>query len=486
MADEETVETPEEPDESRRRRWPAVTAVAAAVTLIAGGLFAAQGLWGDEDPEGTPPAAGGEGETSAAELVLDDAVGAPDLGIATLVPAGELPSAPESAAVYRYQDDAVSRETAEALAAALDVEGELDERDDGSWSTPTDDPALSSLTVWPEAPGGWTYTPGEVAWESEPGGDPVDAEEALRTAEPVLTVLGLDDETARISADTVQGPVRTVEAVPLLDGLPAVGLETTLYIGPYGTLQGATGALALPEAAEERATVGARQALDAYNSDPNRPVVGYAEPQCAGVAEPVPFAEGEPAPMPPMDDELLECASATDELPATAETAAELGLVLHTSENEPVLVPSWLFEVTLPDDGTVVATWPAVDYRQAETQSGEDGGSSPADPGEGAEGDGVAPGEGGEQDLDTGMSVESYESDATSLTVTYWAGVCDEHRLVAEESEDTVRVSVEPVDPEPGRECIALAEEQTGELTLDAPIGDRTLVDPTGAELSVR
>ena len=476
MVDEESVETPEEPDESKRRRWPAVTAVAAAVTLIAGGLYGAQNLWGDDGSGPATPSSGGEGGTSAAELVLDDAVGAPGLGIATLVPAGELPSAPEIAAVYRYPERTVSREAAEELATALGVERELTEQDDGTLLTPTDDATLASLVVRPEAPGTWTYGPGlsEERQLAPLEGDPVDAAEALRAAEPVLTALGLDEDTARIDADTVEGPLRTVEAVPLLDGLPTVGLETTLYVGPDGELQGAMGALALPEAAEEHSTVGARQALDAYNSDPNRPAVGSAEPQCAGVAEPMPFAEGEPAPVPPMDDEPLECGAVTDDKPESAETTAELGLVLHQSEGEPVLVPSWLFEITLPDAGPAEASWPAVEYRPADP-AGTGEGSAPANPGEG-----------GEQDLDTGMSVESYEQDDTSLTVTFWAGVCDEHRLVAEESEDTVQVSVEPVDPQPGRECIALAEEQTGELTLDTPIGDRTLVDPTGTELSVR
>jgi hypothetical protein len=47
-------------------------------------------------------------------------------------------------------------------------------------------------------------------------------------------------------------------------------------------------------------------------------------------------------------------------------------------------------------------------------------------------------------------------------------------------------VTIDAVDPEPGRNCIAVAEEQSTEVRLAEPVGDRTLLDERGEELRVR
>ncbi|TDC69598.1 hypothetical protein [Streptomyces hainanensis] len=480
MADDETSETAESPetpqapaDEPRRRRWPAVTAVAAAVTLIAGGVFGAQSLWGDGSsaPE-TQPAGSGGGAADGA-LPLDDSAGLPWGSYAALVPAGELPEAPERASIYRYQDGAVTEEAAAGLAETLGVDGELRESSGDTWTAAGPDAELPPLTVLRQAPGFWSYGGSVSAAEPAPteSAEPIGADEALRAAEPLLTALGLDADTARLTADQVAGSTRTVQAVPLVDGLPTVGLETELHYDADGSLLMAYGALALPEPAEERTTIGAQQALDAYNTDPDRPVIAPAEPQCVGTGS------GPAEPMPPADGEPLECGPVTEtDKPENAEATAELGLVLHQSEGSPVLVPSWLFTT----DGVLATSWPAVDHRvEPAAGSGETG-----ETGEGS------PGESGEQPADpgpideTGMTVESYAPDDESLTITFWAGVCDEYTLVADESDDTVRVTVEATSPAPDGECIALAEQQTGELALTAPIADRTLLDEAGQELS--
>ncbi|WP_461036204.1 hypothetical protein [Streptomyces mayteni] len=440
--------------------------MAAAVTLIAGGVFGAQGLWGDGSsaPETQPAGSGGRVAPEGA-LPLDDPAGLPGGSYAALVPAGELPDAPERASIHRYQDGAVTEEAAAGLAEALGVDGEVRESSGDTWTAAGPDAELPPLTVLRQAPGFWTY--GGAMSAADPtateSAEPIGADEALRAAEPLLSALGLDADTARLNADQVAGSTRTVEAVPLVDDLPTVGLETELQYAADGSLLMASGALALPEPAEDRSTIGAQQALDAYNANPDRAMVAPAEPQCVGPAEPMPPADGEP----------LECGPTTeDDKPENAEASAELGLVLHQSDGAPVLVPSWLFTT---DDG-LTTSWPAVEYHVEPTA--ESGEGSPGESGD----SGVQPADPGPIE-ETGMTVDSYAPDAESLTITFWAGVCDEYTLVAEESDDTVRVTVEPVSPDPGRDCIALAEQQTGELTLTTPIADRTLLDQSGQEI---
>lgn len=61
--------------------------------------------------------------------------------------------------------------------------------------------------------------------------------------------------------------------------------------------------------------------------------------------------------------------------------------------------------------------------------------------------------------------------------MTFWAGVCATYEAHATEDGTTVRVTVTESKPDPGKVCVLVAKELTRTLTLDAPLGDRKVVD---------
>lgn len=374
-----------------------------------------------------------------------------------------------------------------------------------------------SLTVTGEAPGYWSYgadvhdvitdnvePDGPDASVSSPeipvddGGSPPSTEEALRVAEPLLADLGLAD--ADVDAELTAGSQRVVRAYPVVDGLPVNGLRTELYIGADGEVASAAGALAATEVGEERAvTADAPRAVESYNGTlAELPVpeiacgpTDYAEP----VPDDVPESRRESEPVPPIEPGTVpDCPSGTEK-PAPMDVTAEFGLALHYTEQEAVLVPSWLFTGTLTGGIPTVLSHPAVAFEYAADGGVSDEPAEPAEPGsepgsgpDTGSGSGSAPADpGADADIpDTGWSIAPYEESDTTLTLRFWGGVCDDYVAVPDESGDEVTVSLETAHPDETRECIMLAEEQTTEIALDEAIGDRALLDERGETIPVR
>ncbi|MDT0344668.1 hypothetical protein [Streptomyces litchfieldiae] len=515
MADEETRDgaaPPESPqDEPGRRRWPAVTAVAVAVAVIGGGLYGARALTEDDSPDGDPP-----GET--APLVLDGE-GTLELGVAggaeadlamgwpgptTLRLTGDPGAPPELAPVY-YAGE-LPEERAEELSAALGLDGELTPSADGVWTVSGADGRV--LTVLSDGPaqGYWIWGGGEFTAlvEEAPGaeagagsaadpnaavssdgmGTPPGEDEALAAAEPLLDSLGLAD--AVVDAGRTSGAERIVRASPTVDGLPVHGLETEVFVGADGEVTWASGTLNTFETNESRGTLSAQDAVAAYNEAAGPMPVPAIMCGPAASAEPVPHAEGGGA--------EPDCGG-LDEKPAPVSVTAEFGLALHSSEEEPVLVPSWLFSGTLESGEPFTDSGPAVAHEFA---GAADDGSEPGDTATGEpaqpeqpeqpEEQSPVPADPGESPeiSETGWSVEPYEESDETLTLWFWGGVCGRHEATAEESAGEVRVRLDVVDSDPELECIALAEEQSAQVRLSEPVGDRTLLDERGEPVPVR
>ncbi|WP_190232908.1 hypothetical protein [Streptomyces avicenniae] len=516
MAEDETPGTKDEEEPAAgpagRRRWSVAIAAAVAGAVIAGGVWGAAALRGDDEGDGASGAAA-DGSSASEVLALDAAGGTTEAGAAEpaggIAPAGveltaegTLPDGPDLASVQRF-DGGVDEGTAAGLAAALGVEGEVRENA-GAWTASGPDADGGVLTVQQAAPGGWSYGTSVVAADPDtpveqdaaaqvPAGDVPGEDEALDAAGPLLAELGLaGGDDAVVDASATAGGVRLVRVVPLVDGLPVSGMETTVHVATGGAVVAAYGSLAEPVAAEERAAIGAQEALEEWNAaltaggpadlpsiEPCFPVETLPVPEGGTQAEP----DGGAADAP----DILPCA--VDPAPAAAEplaVTAEFGLALRYSADEPVLVPSWLFRPAdaAPGDPYPVQQ-PAVAYAYVPSDgsgggSGDDGGSdtppqqAPAEPGDGT------------QLPDTGMSVAPYEEDDRALTLTFWGSPCDEYTGAADESADAVFVS--PVAEERPEEtaCIMLAEERTVEVALDAPVGGRPVLAEDGSELPVR
>ncbi|MDT0444092.1 hypothetical protein [Streptomyces johnsoniae] len=551
MADEEIREEADTPGSGQdgtaaRRRWPVVTAAAVAVAVVAGGLYGAQAFTGDDadDPAGNedealvldaPPAAAAE--TAAA----GDGAAPAWPGAATLRLAESPADAPDEAAVYRFEG--VAEERVAELGAALGLDGAPQRGAEDSWTMAgagADAPALNVVgepgfwyygaeaelsisvggdpdgTVSSEAPAddgadggadsraddGADSRADDGANEGADGGEAPSEAEALAAADEVLDALGLGD--AAVDARETSGADRIVSAAPVIDGLPVHGLDTELYIGPDGELTMAFGTLHAFATAEERSVTGAEDAVEEYNrtaGDVELPAIQCGAGGPAEQPEPMPMPEEAEAGGDAQRQEADGTCPSPAEKPEPVSVTAEFGLAMTYAEEEPVLVPSWLFRGERESGEAFAATQPAVphEYRtQSDGGAGqpEEAPAQPAEPeeqpGAGAGGDGAEPGQtqpgapGEAPDgTETGWSVEPYEESAESLTVTFWASPCDEYEATARESGDEVTVHVDVVNPDPERVCVQLAEERTAEVELEEPVGERTLTDEQGRELPV-
>ncbi|MFB4196811.1 hypothetical protein [Streptomyces carpaticus] len=517
------------PPRAERPRWLTVTAGALGVALLAGGLFGAQAVFGRDGDQARGHAGDDPAIEPAAPGLTEQGLLAPDwAGVWDGVPlsaAGPLPEGPGSAEVYGFGAGTGEARVAE-LAALLGVEGEP-RRDEGSWWTvagpDADGPSLSVT----EETGRWYYQSGpaelytlELAYDpneavssdgapAKPAEPAPSQEEALEAAAGLVAALGLSDAPVE-SVERGDGN-RTLVFPREVDGLRAHGLETEIAVAPQGTVVTASGALADPEVVGEQDMMSARERLDRRNAELPPPVevppmapdpvdcptrVPDVLPEVLSAPEYGEAPEVRPGEMPHADgDPAGEDTSAAEPVCAVADgpalpdrssaevTGAEQVLMqwLWADAGPELLVPAWSYTITLDDGTETTLQLPAVEYDAAYAQRHGDSGS-------GAPGDSSAepahPGDGGEPGT-TGTSVEPYAPGDTTLDLTYWTGVCAEYRLVAEESADEVRVLVEEVPGDPYEACVLVAQEQTGELGLDSPIGDRTLVDAWGEEIPV-
>jgi hypothetical protein len=103
----------------------------------------------------------------------------------------------------------------------------------------------------------------------------------------------------------------------------------------------------------------------------------------------------------------------------------------------------------------------------------------PGDPGTSG---GGSDGSGGEPVAPGSPAVEKayVDSDGRTLALTGWGGVCSEFTAIADESATTVKVQVvERSTLGPDGACVDMAQEWKAVVELEAPLGDREIVDAT-------
>lgn len=144
---------------------------------------------------------------------------------------------------------------------------------------------------------------------------------------------------------------------------------------------------------------------------------------------------------------------------------AVFGLAMRYVDGEQTLVPSWLFSVRPAAGGTGnTVAQVAVDPDSLTKPSSKYPGS----------GSGT-----GDASRST-HQLTSYTADGRTLKVTFWGGVCSTYAASATESADAVRVTITESTPDPKKVCIMIAKELTRTVTLDAPLGDRKVLDAAG------
>ncbi|MCF6522955.1 hypothetical protein [Streptomyces sp. JJ36] len=502
-----TQETPERP---RRHRRLTVVSVAAAV-LLAGGGGAYWASSAADDGAGGPASGGGSGPPP---LTLDglgqeEAGGGREPGIAPGEPdpngvfyraGGPLPDGPERAAVHRPAGG-VTAEKVRAVAEALDVAGEPVHRH-GRWRVGGHrDGSGPTLTVGAEqAAGSWSfvrYAPasddkcgkpdgrsrtlpapcpgGPVGGPGASGGDPVPAAEAKRQVRPVLRALGLGG--ARLDASATQGALRTVVARPEVAGVPTHDWSSTFTVAGDGRLVRGHGRLGALTRGAEYPVLPAADTLRELNE--RRGPVGQLPPCSAA-----PPAAGEPHPERPEGSDVAPCRQTGPDGTATV-TGATFALATQYSRGEPVLVPSWVFDVRPSGASgggktggrTYQVTFPAVQPEFLRTAGGGPGGGDRDTPTGAPAGPGIP--HGPETPADARRPLVSYAADGRTLTLTFWGGVCHPYEARTEETAERVRVAVRRVPEKSGKPeepCIAMAKKQTVRAELERPLGDRAVV----------
>ncbi|MFF9910874.1 hypothetical protein [Streptomyces sp. NPDC013457] len=471
----------------RMRHRPLLVASVATGVLLAGGggvyLATTASEGGDSRPAGAaapPPlrldaknGTGGVDGTGATDGGPGIAPGEPDPGGGGAVyrARGPLPDGPSSAAVHRPEGRVTAAEVTR-LARALGIPGAP--RLEGEvWKiAPEKDGSGLRLDVSAEAPGSWTFSryeggpagdtclkgkacppPGEV---KPPSGGPVSEAAARAAATPVLKAIGQED--AKLDASQLMGAVRVVNADPVVGGLPTYGWSTGIHVGPDGEPVAGSGQLKEPAKGADYPLISADKALEELNKASSGPgsigIGGCAtDPPAGEAAREAPTVTCEPGAEP---KEL-------------AVTGATLGLAAQFVDGERALVPSWLFRVE-PEAGakphTVVRTAVAPEHLAPPAEPSP---TPTPDPGQG-----TAP----------VRQIQSYRVDGTGtkLSVTFWGGVCSTYTATAGESADKVTVRVTEKATDPGRACIAMAVEVTRTVTLEQPLGGRTVVDAPSGE----
>ncbi|MGW1843279.1 hypothetical protein [Streptomyces sp. NPDC001966] len=482
-----STERPDNDVTGPRRRSPlAVASVAAAVLLAGGGgaYWAATAAGGDGKSGGS---ADDGGRRTPPPLSLDRPSGAPaspeapSRGIAPGEPdpsggrvvyraSGKLPEGPRTAAV-RHAVGTVSAAEVARLAKALKLAG-TPQAEGTYWKVGSDgDGSGSALRVEKQAPGTWSFarygSGGTDNCQKEttcsggnptPGGSgsPVSESAARAAAAPVLKAAGQDG--AALDSGQLMGSVRVVNADPKVDGLPTYGWSTGIQVGANGEVVGGSGQLKGLEKGDSYPVIGAAQALEQLNGPASRK---EARADIGGCATPVPLDEGLKSPK-------ARCGARTGaERPTTTVTVdkAVFGLATQYVAGKQTLVPSWLFSVRPAAGGrgttvTQVAVAPSYLTKDAPVTTAPT--SAPTPPG-GAE--------------KSQRQLLSYSADGRTLSVTFWGGVCSTYTASATESPDRVTVKVTEAQ-QPGKKvCIMIAKELTRTVTLDAPLGDRTVVD---------
>lgn len=510
MSTEETTERP-------RRHRLTVISVAAAVLVAGGGAAYLVSGTADDDTAAdgprarpTPLALDGIGpqERGTQERGTgsrsDIAPGEPDPAGGAYRAKGELPKGPDAAPVYRTGDRVAESEVA-ALAEALGMKGSPEHKS-GRWTVADGkDGSGPSLTVAEEhRTGSWHFsrhaaggdgkcgapqpergelhgtpscqgasgkTPGSSTGSGGGEGDPVSAAKAKDAVRPVLKAMKLDD--ARLDASSVNGALRVVSATPRLDGQPVRDWGATFTVGGDGQLVVGHGQLGKLTKGAEYPVLTAGETLKELNKKRGN---SSASARCAAPEKPSVKPSAKPGDGSPGDSPATPapepCGPAGPPRPVTV-ADAEFGLATQFSEGKPVLVPSWIFAVERKGGGdTYEVTHPAVEPEYLVASGGGGGDRGDADPDTGA-------GEGSDSKRQTATS---YRAEGRTLTVTFWGGVCHDYQGKAKAAKEKVTVSVEPRGSGSEKPCIAMAKKQTVKVTLDEPLGDRTVVDARDGE----
>lgn len=470
-------------------------------TLVAGGLAAAIALVGC----GTEQAGSGSGSglpllrigAAGAVAQADSGKGGGDNGYQL---DGTLPDGPSSAPVARF-DGAPSEDEVRALAAALGIGADLERRDhgwivqdregvlrvrsdaSGLWAFSRSSDECPSYSIDIDSPGGAdtgvsscavAVDGGETPGAAKPV--PVD-DDALAAAQPVLDAVGLDEQPTLSPTDG--RTVRTVSVDPVVAGLPTVGLRTFVDVDVDG-VSGAMGWLGDAAAGDEYPLISAKTAFDRLVAMP-RPLPAIGCPETTeGPDVGAPDFCGQPQ--------------------TVVVTGAELGLMLAWEGRAPILVPAWHFAV---DGWTDPLAAVAVEDRyladpepiggggaSTEPSAGTGGGVEPGNPGSGepveppATDPGTDPGLSPEPvpAVPNGVAIEkaAVSDDGRTLKLTGWGGVCAEYSAIADEAADAVKVQILGRSTlGPNEACIEIAKEITVTVTLEAPLGDRAVVDAT-------
>ncbi|MGV9316771.1 hypothetical protein ACWDR0_32020 [Streptomyces sp. NPDC003691] len=494
-------------DERARRRFPLVASVVAAVLVVGGGgtWLAAAGQEGGSGGRDTAGESGPGGQlpklpvSSALSPAAGIAPGEPHPagGILERGPGVTFPGAPAKAPVHRADDGPAAADAARA-AKAFGLPGP-DRTSGGGWrSGPDADGTGPALQVSAKAPGAWSY--GAYAGTAQTdncakkadfcsgpyvppvqegvtgSAVPVPEARARQVVAPVLKALGLGD--AVVDARQTAGPTRVVTADPRLGGVRTHDYATVFHIGPDGRIVQANGFLSVPVKGKAYPLIAADAALKDANAAALGSGAGQDGPAACATAMPL---DGAVEPGPGEQPKTADCAPARPSGARLPVTGAALGLTAVHGTDRVTFVPAWLFSVA-PGGGkgagfTLAA--PAVEPRYLEDGPAAPGEVPPAPPAE----DPSAPTAPAPTVPPTtvpapgGSAVDSYRADGRTLALTFYGGVCEKYGAKAVESGGTVKVTVRGDGPEPGRVCIAIAKKQTVEVVLDAPLGDRKVVD---------
>jgi hypothetical protein len=494
----------------RRRRQLTVVTVAAAVLLAGGGGAYWASTAGSTD-SGGKGSAGQDSTTEPPTLALDGIAAGQKIGegadggagIAPGEPHGQtylankkLPEGPESAAVFR-SPAGVSRASVAELAETLDVPGSPRKKD-GRWVMGEDDarPGMTLTVNDDRLAGNWTFegesssdlpcartlpVPGDGFTSgagkgpdrctgvpgSGRGGDPVSEKKAKSAVQPALKTLKLED--AELDAGVTAGPLRMVNVTPKAGGMHARDWNSTFTVDGDGEVVRAHGNLGKLRKGATYPVMTARETLEQLNK------------QGASGAGAGSGTVREPAPDDTADGDGGQGAGrlpgkAAERKPVKV-TDAEFGLVTRYTFGKPVLVPSWIYKVQLPDGvNTASVAHPAVQpeyVKPARSAQQGPGSGSGSDAGAGqAEEPGSAP----------VQAVNSYEADGRTVKLTFWGGVCDRYKASAEESGKTVKITVRAKNPDSKKLCVKMAKRQTVEVELDKDLGDRKVVDAQDGE----
>ncbi|WP_349411181.1 hypothetical protein [Streptomyces sp. MH191] len=463
---------PGDPDAHRPRRARGVVGgVVAAVVLVAGGgaYLAATASGGDggaspgDGGGSAPPALALDGYGAAGRAGI--AVGEPNPYGAVYRASGELPEGPDTAPVY-WAKGRVSEEDVARLAKALDLTGSP-RPVAGHWQVGNGKGGAEPLLrVDREAPGTWTFSALKPGGDDcargrpcKPGGagsfdpaatDPVGEAAARKAAAPVLEALGQDD--AKLDAHQVLGGARVVNAEPRVGGLPTSGWTTGLQIGAGGEVLGGSGRLTAPVEGAEYPVIGAGKALDLMNGAP----ASSGRKGIGGCASPVPLKD--------RDEKPCSAPGTAGARPTVRVERAEFGLAARTSAGRPVLVPSWLFQVRpAGEKETSTVAHPAIDPAHL---------TGPEAPG--------SPTPSASSSPAREARVTGHRARGTDLTVVYEGGVCTDYAASAREDAKKVTVTVRGTTAHPERPCLAVARVYRATVHLDAPLGDRAVVDSRG------